>query len=142
MTEDRIDALLGKLDIVSRPDESFVTASTAMLLVRARAARVQDRSRLGRVQRDLSVVMEQRVWPTLPRWMVVAGAVGLLILATAVATLLVAGALDRRPKVLNGPLIVSIGGQIRAIDPDSGASRIIPVAGAPRVTSVALPTDA
>lgn len=53
MTDDRVDALLRRLDLPSKPPAGFVASSTAALRPLARAARAQDASRIGRLGRDL-----------------------------------------------------------------------------------------
>ena len=65
MTDERVDALLRRLDVQSRPDPAFVAATADMLRPRVRAARVQDMSRIGRLRRDLRRGLAP---PLLPRY--------------------------------------------------------------------------
>ena len=105
MTDERIDALIRQLDVPSDPDPDFVRSSYAALRPRARAARVSDASRIGRLRRDLRLVLAGARWPTTARPM---GNVGLvvvlvlLVLAT-MAGLAVVGALNQDRPVRNGP---------------------------------------
>lgn len=127
MTDERIDALIRRLDVPSDPDQAFVRTTYLALRARARAARVSDASRVGRLKRDLRLVISGAAWPSMPRRTSAAGFVVLLILAAMVA-LAVVGALNRQP-TQNGPLLVSIGGELQAIDTLSGSIRTIPLGG-------------
>ena len=115
MTDERIDALIRRLDVPSDPDPDFVRSTYAALLPRARAARVGDASRIGRLVRDLRLLVTGARWPSTTRPVGIVGLVVLLILATMVA-LAVVGALNRVQPIRNGPLIVSINGELQAID--------------------------
>jgi Tol biopolymer transport system component len=128
MTDERIDAIMRRLDVPSDPDPSYVRATYAALKPRARAARVIDASRMGRLQRDLRLVVSGAARPSVPRR---AGAVGVVVLLILVATLAVAiiGALNRVQEIQNGPLVVSIGGEVRAIDVPAGSVRTISLGG-------------
>ncbi len=57
MTDERIDALIRRLDVTTDPDPEFVRSTYASLRPRARAARVRDTSRIGRLARDLHLVV-------------------------------------------------------------------------------------
>ena len=94
----------------------------AALLPRARAARVDDASRIGRLVRDLRLLVTGARWPSTTRPVGMLGLVVLLILATMVA-LAVVGALNRVQPIRNGPLIVSINGELQAIDVVDGSVR-------------------
>ena len=105
MTDERIDALIRQLDVPSDPDPDFVRSSYAALRPRARAARVSDASRIGRLRRDLRLVLAGARWPTTARPMGTVGLVvvlGLLVLATMVA-LAAVGALNQDSLVPTGP---------------------------------------
>jgi tricorn protease-like protein len=136
MTEERIDALLRRLDVPSDPDPEFVRSTFAALRPRARAARVSDASRIGSLMRDLRLVLVGARWPSRARPLGMVGLILVLILATAVA-LVVVGALNRLQPIRNGPLIVSIQGELDAIDVIDGSARSIlpPGDGARRVSS-------
>ena len=124
MTDERIDALIRRLDVTSDPDPEFVRSTYASLRPRARAARVNDASRIGRLARDVRLVATGLRWPSMTRPVGMVGLVVLLVLATIVA-LATLGALNR--SIRNGPLIVSIGGELRAIDVvDGSVRRILP----------------
>jgi Tol biopolymer transport system component len=127
MTDDRIDALIRRLDVPSDPDQAFARTTYGALRPRARAARVSDASRVGRLKRDLRLVISGAAWPSLPRWTSAPGLVVLLLLAAMVA-LIVVGALNRQP-IQNGPLLVSIRGELQAIDTLSGSIGTIPLGG-------------
>jgi dipeptidyl aminopeptidase/acylaminoacyl peptidase len=122
MTDERIDALIRRLDVPSDPDPDFVRSTYASLRPRARTARVADASRLGRFRRDLRLELAGLRWPSTVRPVGLLRLVVLLILATIVA-LAIAGAL--KPPIQNGPLIVSMHGELRAIDTVDGSARPI-----------------
>lgn len=124
MTDERIDALIRRLDVPSDPDPGFVRSTYAALRPRARAARVSDASRIGRLARDLRLVVAGARWPSTARPVGMVGLVVLLILATMVA-LAVVGAMNRVQPIRNGPLIVSVHGELRAIDVVDGSVRAI-----------------
>ena len=102
MTDERIDALIRELDVQSNPDPDFVRSSYAALRPRARAGRVSDASRIGRLRRDLRLVLAGVRWPTTARPVGMVGLVVLLVVATMAALALV-GALNQDRLVLNGP---------------------------------------
>jgi hypothetical protein len=122
MTDERIDALIRRLDVPSDPDPSFVRTTYAALKPRARAARVSDASRMGRLHRDLRLVLSGAAWPVMPRRAGALGFVVLLILA-AMAALAIVGALNRLQPIQTGPLAVSIGGELQVLDALDGSFR-------------------
>lgn len=126
MTDERIDALIRRLDIPSDPDPNFARTTYAALRPRVRAARVSDASRIGRLRRDLRLMLAGARWPSTSRPLGMVGLLVLLILATIVA-LAVVGALNRVQPIPNGPLIVSIQGELQAVDViDGSVRRILP----------------
>ncbi len=122
MTDERIDALLRRLDVPTDPDPSFVRSTYGALLPRARTARVRDASRIGRLMRDFRLLTAGAPWTSTARPLGQLGLIALLILATVVA-LAIVGALNR--SIHNGPLIVSIHGELQAIDVVDGSVRPI-----------------
>ena len=122
MTDDLMDALIRRLDVASEPDPAFASSTYAALLPRARAARVGDARRFGRLARDFRLVAAGGRWPSASRRVAMVGLVALLLLA-AILALAVAGAV--RPTIQNGPLIVSIRGEIQAVDIADGSARAI-----------------
>jgi Tol biopolymer transport system component len=124
MIDERIDALIRRLDVPSDPAPEFVRSTYAALRPRALAARAADASRIGRLRRDLRAVLGGTGWPFAARPVSLVGLVLLLILATAVA-LAVVGALNRLQPIRNGPLIVSLQGELQAIDVIDGSVRKI-----------------
>lgn len=122
MTDERMDALLRRLDVSATPDPEFVRATASLLRPRVRAARVQDMSRLGRLRREFRLAVGPRQQPWIPRPVAIAGFAVLLLLALLVAVLMT-GALRRPPPISNGPLIVTVLGELRAVDVDTGSSR-------------------
>jgi hypothetical protein len=128
MTDERIDALIRRLDVPCDPDPSFERATYAALRPRARAARVSDASWAGRLQRDLQLILSGAAWPSMPRGAGAAAFVVLLIL-TAMLALAVVGALNRVRPIQNGPLVVSIGGELQVIDTPGGSVRTVPLGG-------------
>jgi Tol biopolymer transport system component len=128
MTDERIDALIRRLDVPSDPDPEFLRSTFAELRPLAGAARATDASAIGRLRRDLRLVVGGARWPSMARPVSLVGLALLLILATAVA-LAVVGALNRLQPIRNGPLIVSIQGELQAIDViDGSVRRILPPA--------------
>jgi len=130
MTDERVDAVLHRLDVGSNPDPAFVSATLAILRPRVRAARIQDLSRVGRFRRDLRIVVDRSVKPSVSRPIIVLGAIALLLLAMVAAAVLIGGAVKRTIPIHNGPLVVSIGGELRAMDTADGTSRPITLPGA------------
>lgn len=122
MTDERIDALIRRLDVPSDPDPEFVRATYAALRPRARAARVRDANWIGRLVRDVRLVVAGARWPSTARPLGVVSLLILLILASIVA-LAIVGSMNR--PIQNGPLIVSIRGELQAIDVDDGSIRTI-----------------
>ncbi len=57
MTDERLDALLLRMDVPSEPDPTFVSATLEELRPVVRAARVEDMSRLGRLRRELRLAL-------------------------------------------------------------------------------------
>jgi hypothetical protein len=129
MTDERLDALIRRLDVQAEPGASFVSSSTTTLVGRVRAARVQDASRVGRMRRDLRLALDPKVWPGLPQPLAVAGITFLLVLAGLIAAFVIGRALTPKPIAVNGPLIVSVGGQLRTIDVETGQAGPIGVPG-------------
>jgi hypothetical protein len=125
MTDERVDTLIRRLDVQSSPDREFVTATAALLRPRVHSARVQDKSRLGRLRRDLRLAVAPPPRPSVPWPFAVVGIVVLLLLASLVAAILIVGALNHTVPFGNGPLIITVHGELRAIDVDSGSSNPI-----------------
>jgi len=122
MTDELVDALIRRLDVTSEPDPEFARSTYAALLPRARAARVSDARRIGRLARDFHLVTAGGRWPSTTRRAAMASLVVLLILA-AILALAVAGTVH--PPIPNGPLIVSIRGELQAVDVGDGSARAI-----------------
>jgi WD40 repeat protein len=122
MTDERIDALIRRLDVPSDPSQDFVRSTYASLRPRARAARARDASRIGRIVRDLHLVIAGARWPSTARPVGLVGLLVLLILASIVA-LAIVGAMNR--SIQNGPLIVSMRGELQAIDVVDGSVKSI-----------------
>ena len=129
MTDERVDALIRRLDVPFSPDPAFVAATADLLRPRVRAARVQDMSRVGRLRRDLRRGLAPPLWPRLPRPIAIAGLAILLLLVALAAAIVIAGAFNRSLPIGNGPLVIAAGGELRAIDVDTGSSRLILSAG-------------
>lgn len=136
MTEERIDALLRRLDDADGPDTAFVKTTLAILRPRVRAARVQDLSRPARLRAELRAAIPMTPWPPVPRLLVAVGIVLLLMLAALAAAVAIGGPARRATPDVNGALIVAVGGELQALDPAVGTSRPIgpPGAGAAHVS--------
>lgn len=96
MTDDRIEALIRRLDVQSSPPDGFVGSSAADLLVLARAARAQDASRIGRLRRDIGAALTSVGAMVRPRSTARSGIAWAMVLATlllaaALVALLVGG---------------------------------------------------
>src|SRR5438552_3102110 len=128
LTTEQIDAVIRRVDVASAPDPSFIASSYAVLEGRARAARVRDASRFGRLRRDVLLMFTPASRPALSPALTLAALVILLVLAL-VAGLILAGALRQPAPLGNGLLIASVKGQLEAIDPASGSARPILPAG-------------
>ena len=129
MTDERLDALIRRLDVQAEPDAGFVSSSMTTLVGRVRAARVQDASRVGRVRRDLRLAFDLKAWRGLPQPLAIAAITFLLLLAGLIAALVIGRALTPKPIAGNGPLIVSVGGQLQMIDVETGQASPIGVPG-------------
>jgi hypothetical protein len=120
MTNEQLDLLIRRADISAVPDPAFVAASHRTLSARVRAERSRGRTPVGRLWRDARLAF--LTTPSAPRPFAPM-AIALVVLAALLALLAVAGALRRTDTPVNGPLVVSVGGQLQAIDPTSGAVR-------------------
>jgi TolB protein len=101
MTDERIDALIRRLDVAVEPAPAFVASSTAGLLPQARKARSQDASRFGRIGRDVRAALTGRLGWDRPGQ---AGlAVALLVALLIGAAILLAIAGSRRLPAPFGP---------------------------------------
>jgi WD40-like Beta Propeller Repeat len=125
MTDERVDALIRRLDVQAEPDAAFVSSTTSMLVGRVRAARVQDASRLGRLRRDVRLGLAFAAGERVPRSLAVVAITFLLLFAGLIAAFTIGRLLTPKPVPPNGPLIVSAGGQLRSIDVDTGLSNAI-----------------
>ena len=134
--DSRVDALLRALDAPAAPDEMYVDASLADLLPRARSARAEDQSRMGRVFRDLrTAAASATAWrPTGPRRFVLVGA-SLLLLAALLLILLVVivGSQKRLPPpfgiAANGEIAYVAGGHVYLSDLNGAHSRQVTFSG-------------
>ena len=117
MTDERMDAIVRRLDVSSEPDSSFVERSLAALIPVATGARRRDAQWLGRTRTSVRLLASDLrgalvMQPARPVVLVV---VLLMLLALIVAF---AGPGNRRPAPLGaeGPLIVSHAGALLSID--------------------------
>jgi hypothetical protein len=124
----RIDALLRRLDVPSSPDDGFVSASIAELLPHARRARAQDRSRAGRLLRDLRLGAVNLTSRTATRSRYAVAGMSLLVLIAVLLALLVivVGSQRRLPPpfgfAANGQIAYSADGHVYLAD-SNGANR-------------------
>ena len=128
MADERIDALLRRLEVAPGPDPSFVAATKADLLPLARSARARDATRLGRLWRDLASVTRSVSRQTAPRQLALIALIGLLLLATIAWIAIVASRTNPGP-LGNGVVVISVAGRLTTIDVDSGASSPIGLPG-------------
>jgi len=124
----RIDTLLRRLDVPSSPDDGFASASVAELLPHARRARAQDRSRAGRLLRDVRLAAGAVTRRTATRSRYALAGMSLLVLIAVLLALLVivVGSQRRVPAPFgfarNGQIAYAADGHVYLADPD-GANR-------------------
>jgi Tol biopolymer transport system component len=123
MADDRIDALVRRLDVASEPDSGFAQGLFVTLQPKAQAARAADRRRIGRLWRDLQSSLATSAWPLPVRAVGRAGLLAVIILAAMLA-LLAVGALDRLGPG-NGLIVVSVAGALEVVDPQNGSTRAL-----------------
>jgi Tol biopolymer transport system component len=138
MTNEQIDALIRRIDVPSPPDPVFLASSHAALAGHVRAARARDASWLGRLRRDLRLAVAPGFSSVLSRSIGLAGLAVLLAL-TLLAGLLIVGALNRPTPLGNGLLVVSVKGQLEAIDPKGGS--VLPIAPGEKAEGVSRSPD-
>jgi WD40-like Beta Propeller Repeat len=120
MTDERIDALIRSMELPAVPSQAFADRTLSELRARARDARGQDRRVIrrlvakARVARRTDGLATRQIRPSA----LALAAVVLLVLAL-IASALFVGAMVRLWPVSNGLLVVSIGGELRAIDVDT-----------------------
>jgi Tol biopolymer transport system component len=125
MTDERVDAILRRLDVAATPDPEFAASTASLLQSRLRAARVDDLRPLAGLRADLRRAVQLGVsWTRTPRAAIV-GLAWLVLLALFAGLIALAGAINRHPPIGNGPLILALDGQLRAIDMDDGTTRLI-----------------
>jgi Tol biopolymer transport system component len=118
-TNQQLDALIRRVDVEWQPDPAFVEASRTNLMNQVRASRAADQSWLGRLDSRIRL----RIFVEGPSEPVRLVAFAALLVLAILAGLLVAGALLRPAPLGNGLLIVSVQGQLEAIDPAGGPTR-------------------
>jgi dipeptidyl aminopeptidase/acylaminoacyl peptidase len=129
MTDERVDALIRRLDVAAMPDPGISPTRLAALLPRVRAARAQDATRLGRVRRDVQMAIAGRVVPfgSSPAQTRLAALllVGLLIAATLIA--LIVGSAHRLPPpfglAANGRIAYVADGHVYTADVNATSAR-------------------
>ena len=121
MADERIDALLRRLEVAPGPDPSFVAATKADLLPLARSARARDATRLGRFWRDLGRMTRSVSRQAAPRQLALVALIGLLLLATIAWIAVVASRTNPGP-LGNGVVVISVAGQLATIDVSNGTS--------------------
>jgi hypothetical protein len=117
MTDERIDALVRRLDVSSEPDSAFVESSLVALIPAAAHARRRDGQWLGRTRTRVRLaIVDLRGALAKPSMRPVALVVVLLMLLALFVAL--AGIGNRRPAPTGaeGPLIVSRAGELLAIN--------------------------
>ena len=125
MTDERIDALVRRLDVASTPDprSSPRHRRSSGLSPVTLASRI--RSSLGRVRRDLRGALAPAVLSSPTRSTAALWLVCLALLVAFAAAILLLGANRRPPAAENGPLVVADSGQVRTVDVAAGTSRVI-----------------
>jgi WD40 repeat protein len=130
MAEERTDSMIRRLDVPVEPDPSFAASSLAALLPRVQAARRQDATRIGRMRRNMRSAIRNRWNGTESERLALVGFVGLLLLLVF-ASLIALAAATRTTPLGNGALVLSLNGELRAIDMSDGSFRIIGSFGGP-----------
>jgi len=110
--DQRVDALIRRLETPAQPDAAFVSGSVADLLLQARQARKSDRSPVGRLRRDLALVVRPRVWWASPQRATLTGV--LVIVALILVALLIVVVGSRRH--LPPPFGLAGNGRIAYVD--------------------------
>jgi hypothetical protein len=129
LTTEQVDAILRRLDVASAPDPAFVVSSHSALASRVRAVRARDAGWFGRLYRGSGLALVPTTLNrSTARSLRLIALVALLVLALMVG-LVIAGALNRPTIGGNGVLIVSVKGQLEAVDPLTGSGRSILPAG-------------
>jgi Tol biopolymer transport system component len=121
MNDVQVDGLIRRIDVATQPDPAFVESSYIALLGQLHSARARDATWLGRLAREVRLSWGSARETALPRSITLAALVALLVLAL-VAGLMIVGALNQPILGGNGLLIVSVRGQLEAVDPDNGSA--------------------
>ena len=124
MTDERIDALIRRLDVPYVPDPTFVDLTLAVLAPRVTRARRRDERALSRWWTALWSARASAGRNAIPmaRPALILAVVAFLVLALVV-TLVLSGAFRRQEFGGNGPLVVSRGGELLTIDAETSVVR-------------------
>jgi sugar lactone lactonase YvrE len=125
LTDERVDALLRRLDVDAVPDREFAAASASLLLSIVHQTRREDASRFGRARRDLVEGFSLIAPGTATRRLAPITLAAVLLLGALVVLILIAGGAVRKPVLGNGPLIVAVQDRLLAIDMADGSVRTL-----------------
>jgi len=127
MTDERIDALIRRLDVAYEPDPAFVRDGLVALMPLAQAARVRDADRVGRLRRDIRLRLRDLASPSFRSQRRTALLVVALVVLAMVGVI-VAGSVRRILPFQGGPLVFSNGGDLQVLDSPLGPARsILPI---------------
>ncbi len=120
MTDDRVDALLRRLDVADHPDSAFADQTLRSLEPHVRVARRRDAGRLGSLRRSFDGLRRPRraFVPAGLRTVAYLAVLAMLLLAAFVVT--VVGALNRPTLMGNGPIVMSDNGTVQLLDASTG----------------------
>ena len=126
MTDERMDALIRRLDVHVDPDPTFVELALGVVAPRARLARERDRRAVWRLWATL--------WPPDPssargrsvtmRLALTVATVVLLLITIVVAAVLVGG-LRRSTFGANGPLVVAHDGEVLVVNAETSEAQLL-----------------
>ena len=136
MTDDRIDAIIRRLDVTSEPNAAFAEGTLKALLPGVQRARRADARWFSGISRALRASFGSTVALPASTRLIVYLVVLAIVLLSAILAVAVIGSRQPRPPFGNGPLMVATTDGLRRIVPgDSGASAVVvsgPTKGASR----------
>ncbi len=123
MTDDRVDALLRRLDVAVHPDSAFADHTFRSLVPLVQGARRWDAGPLGGLRRFIDGLGHpgRASVPAGLRPVAYLAVLALLLLAAFVVTLAV-GALNRSTVIGNGLMVISLNSTLQQLDPSTGQS--------------------
>lgn len=129
--DNRVDALIRRLETPVQPAEGFVSASLADLLPHVRRARQADGSPIGRLRRDIALAVRPGAWWASPRRATLAGVLVLAALILVALLIVVVGSRRHLPPPIglagNGRIAFVQEGHVFTADPNGLGRRQLPL---------------